>query len=41
MIEINCDISKEAIIINELIHNGMLNCSDEFIKEVWSVVGKN
>ncbi len=40
MIEINCDTSKEAIIINELIHNGTLNCSDEFIKKAWSVVGK-
>lgn len=40
MIEINCDTSKETIIINELIHNGTLNCSDEFIKKAWSVVGK-
>ena len=40
MIEINCDTSKEAAIVNTFIHNGILNSSDEIIKEAWTVVGK-
>lgn len=40
MIEINCDTSKEAAIVNTFIRNGILSSSDELIKEAWSVVGK-
>ena len=40
MIEINCDTSKEAAIVNTFIRNGILSSSDELIKEAWTVVGK-
>ena len=40
MIEINCDTCKEAAIVNTFIHNGILNSSNEIIKEAWTIVGK-
>ena len=41
MIDINCDTRKEAEIIRAFIARGILNSSNELIKEACNIVGLN